>query len=368
VINLIKKIKILILALILLLNFSKIDISYAQDKKNIGFLLSSEYYSYKSHLVGILNGLNKNNLIQFKTNRNLDDIDNSKELIKYIENMYVSKDLRISSDLFFYLDNKSDVYKLNQNIKNKNIDILIVAGTLAGKHSLKYKDTKRLVFSSSNAYTSNIVQGIEYSNVNNLWAHIDLDRFTRQIQIFHDIFKFENLGIVYEDTINGRSYADLYNIQDKCQKLNINLIEKTTFEPKPDSSKDYERYIKDLKKNYEYLSDNVDAFFLSANEIKEEDLADLLEIFYNKGIPVFSQVGGNEIYNTLFATSTDYEQIGSYGASIIADVLNNVNPKDINQEFQDIPKIIINLDIANKINYKPDIKLLLIADKIIHKK
>lgn len=363
----IKKINILILTLILLFNFSTTNI-YAQDKKNIGFLLSSEYYSYKSHLVGILNGLNKNNLIQFKTNRNLDEIDTSKKLIEYIENMYVSKDLRITSDLFFYLDNPSDISKLDKNIKNKNIDILIIAGTLAGKHSLKYENTKKLVFSSSNAYTSNIVKGIEYSNVNNLWAHMDLDRFTRQIQIFHDIFKFKNLGIVYEDTINGRSYADLYNIQDKCKKLNINLIEKTTFEPNPNKDTDYKRYIEDLKKNYEYLSNHIDAFFLSANEIKEEDLDDLLNIFYKKNIPVFSQVGGNEIYSTLFATSTDYEQIGDYGASIIKDVLNNVNPKDIKQEFKDVPKIIINLDIANKINYKPDIKLLLIADKIIYKK
>lgn len=364
----IKKINILILSLILIFNFSTLNISYAKEKANIGFLLSSKYYSYKSHLVGILNGLNKNNLISFDTKKNLDEINTSKELIEFIENIYSSDSLNISSDLFFYLDNKEDTIRLDQHIEDKNIDILIVAGTLAGKHSLKYKDTKKLVFSSSNAYTSNIVKGIEYSKVNNLWAHMDLDRFTRQIQIFHDIFKFKNLGIVYEDTINGRSYADLYNIEDKCKKLNINLIKKTAFEPDSNNDNDYKRYIKDLKKNYEYLSNNIDAFFLSANEIKEQDLAELLDIFYQKNIPVFSQVGGNEIYNTLFATSTDYEQIGDYGASIIKDVLNDVNPKDIQQEFKDVPKIIINLDIANKIDYKPDIKLLLIADKIIYQK
>lgn len=53
---------------------------------------------------------------------------------------------------------------------------------------------------------------------------IDPIRYFRQIKIFHDFTKFKNLGIIYENNKNGKSYASLDQIEKLIKEKKLNLI------------------------------------------------------------------------------------------------------------------------------------------------
>ena len=54
----------------------------------------------------------------------------------------------------------------------------------------------------------------------NLHARVQPDHYQRQIQLLHDIVPFKTLGLVYEDTEAGRTYAAI----DKVAALMPTLI------------------------------------------------------------------------------------------------------------------------------------------------
>jgi len=64
-----------------------------------------------------------------------------------------------------------------------------------------------MVFSTSNAVQVGIVNSNDYSGRDQVWAHMDPDRYRQQIEVFHDIFAFKKLGMVYEDSVSGRALA-----------------------------------------------------------------------------------------------------------------------------------------------------------------
>src|SRR3546814_16923436 len=64
-----------------------------------------------------------------------------------------------------------------------------------------------IVGSTSDPLAAKIADSAADSGRDNLHTRIEPERYQRQVRLFHEIVPFKQLGIVYEDSEAGRTYA-----------------------------------------------------------------------------------------------------------------------------------------------------------------
>lgn len=249
--------------------------------------------------------------------------------------------------------------------KTDNADVLLVMGTYAGTVVTEKKPAiPVLIFSTSNALNAGIVKSEELSGRSNIWAHMDMRRFQRQVTVSHDIFGFKKLGVVYENSAAGRSFSALNDIETVAKKRGFSIVERHVLEPI--GPEDRARYYSDVKQAYQELADTVDVMYVTVAALEPEWLENLFTPFYEKKIPIFSQLGENEVkYGALMSvTMLDFVNMGRFGASTVIRTLKGVDPMNLPQVFESTPRISINLEVAERIGYKAPFDLLLAVDRV----
>ena len=336
-------------------------------KFNIGYTEAIHYSSYAAHFYGILVGLQEMGWINSLEGLPYESGgDNSDEMWQWLVKNQPSDYLNFVSEAYYSFDGNADI-KLSASDRVKTgteLDLMLVMGTSAGRAVTEVApDIPVLVFSTSNAIASEIIESDTDSGKDNVWAHVDTKRYRKQVAVLHDIFQFETLGIVYEDSLTGRSYADLDNVRAICEELGVTLVERNVTENT--NSDEYPRYRDDMASAFEDIADDVDAFYLTASNLAAADLPGLFEPFYQGQVPVFSQLGGEEVETgAIMSTAANYIDIGRYGAQIVSKSLHGENPRYLYATYEDIPLIVLNINNARKIGYEPDFEILLIADKL----
>jgi hypothetical protein len=172
------------------------------------------------------------------------------------------------------------------------------------------------------------------------------------------------MGMVYEHSATGRIYAALADAEQVARQDGFQIQGYGIEEPRDKS--DQERYYQDLLNLHKKLAQEVDAMYLTMAPIEPERLPELLAPFYQKGIPVFSQLGSEEVAHgaLMSIAQASYNQVGEYGAEVIIKLLNGISARRIPQEFQSTPNIALNLEVAKLIKYRPQFDILLAADEI----
>lgn len=341
-------------------------------KWRIGFCQSEPYQDYASNFYYIIKGLEEAGWVSgtkdlpFKTGQ-----DDTEEMWNWLALRNVSQYLEFVKDAYYDLKEMSNRGILGEKKiitrlqRNKDIDLMIVTGTAAGlalskgDHSVPI-----LVFSTSDPVGSGIIKSATDSGKDNVWAHVDQGQFRRQVQVFHDIFKFKKMGLVYEDSELGRSYIALNDIENIAKERGFKLISYHVKEPV--NSSDEARYYRDLRVAYQEITKEIDAMLLTVSPTKPEMLAELLTPFYEHQIPVFSQGGALEVkYGALMSiTQNDYQNLQKFTAGTITNVFHGSKPRELPQIFESTPRIILNLEVAKKIGYKPSFDILYVADEI----
>jgi ABC-type uncharacterized transport system substrate-binding protein len=156
----------------------------------------------------------------------------------------------------------------------------------------------------------------------------------------------------------------LDDIQSVAKERGFEIIPEYVNEPKDD--KDTARYKADLKNAYGRLAGKVDAFYITTASIDPKWLPDLLQPFYDKKIPIFSQLGADEVSHGALMSITlfDFPNMGRFGADTIIKALNGNPVNKLEQNYPNNPQIILNLETAKKVGYKPAFDILLSADKV----
>jgi ABC-type uncharacterized transport system substrate-binding protein len=283
--------------------------------------------------------------------------------------------LQFLRDGFYSFENLNpdEINALTENIisrlsTQKDIDLILVMGTeSAQKISTDRHSIPVISMSTSNAMQSGIVKEAEYSGRDHIWAHMDPFRYERQIDIFYDIFKFKKLGLIFDDDQAGRSFSAYEDIMKVAKKRNFSVIVENVLQPKKyGANKD--KFIDDLKLGYTKLSSKVDAvyhgLFIGSDPKKlSVPLSPLIE----KKIPVFAQQVDDVSAGALMSLArADFSGVADFGAKAMIRVIKGEKAGSIPQIYENSPNIIINLDVAKKIGYKPNFELLLGADEVIH--
>jgi len=337
-------------------------------KFRIGYIESAEFVNYPKSFYYILKGLEDIQWI-----KNLDGIPFeegqkvTKSMWDYLSSNDVSDYLEFIPDFHYNLEYMDDEQKANviSKLSTENIDLVIVMGTGAGKMVADADhDVNSMIFSVTDAVTAGISENYDYSNKRNIWAHTDPERFERQLRVFYDLFKFKKLGIVMENSDSSRAFTPVNELDKLSKEYGFETIIKYVDMPKDTS--DYDRYKNELARTYDDFSNEVDAFYITVAAINTDWVEELLQPFYLKKIPVFSQLGGQEVAKgaLMSINVSSFSEIGQFGAARIVQVLKGENPGQLVQKFVSTPQIDINLGVADKINYPVSFDLLLVADKI----
>lgn len=260
------------------------------DKKwRIGYCESEPYSNYAGTLYYILKGLHEYGWI--------DEIDDSlyregqsdtRNIWDFISKNNISEFIEFPEDGYYIYSqmNSENGILPEDNIINrlntkKDVDIMLVMGTVAGKALANDKhNVPTMVFSASNAYNSGIVKGIEKSNNPHVWAHMDKNRFKRQLYTFDDIFKIKKLGLVYEDSKDAKEQIELNDIEEVALERGFKI--EREFVENPKSNEELEKYKENLVNAYKRLSNKVDSLYLTVSSIDVNWLPDLLKPLYSK--------------------------------------------------------------------------------------
>lgn len=251
--------------------------------------------------------------------------------------------------------------------EEKDIDLMLVMGTYAGQVVATDQHTvPTMVFSASNAVQSEIITSEMYSGHDHIWAHMDAERYQRQVHVFHDIFAFEKLGMIFEDSEIGRIIAAYDDVLEVARERDFEIMKEHVAEPTSSDPSEYDSYYHDLLEASETLAQEVDALYLSFGVWEIEDLPNILQPFHEQNVPIFSQLGSEEVmHGALMSVSrADFSGIGLFGVHNIDQLFRGAKLGELPQVYGDTPSITLNLEVAEKIGYQPPFEILLVADDV----
>jgi ABC-type uncharacterized transport system substrate-binding protein len=257
--------------------------------------------------------------------------------------------------------------KILKRIKsNRDIDLMIAMGTWAGQDLANNQHrVPTLVMSASDAVLAGIIDSPEDSGLDHVHAHVDPLRYERQVQIFHEIVGFKKLGVIYENTVSGRSYAAINKISKVARERDFEIISCYTASDLPDPPIIEKNYLR----CFEELAQKADAVYVTIHGgATKSSIPQLAKIAQKYNIPTFSQSGSKEVQSGILMSLSrkDFVPIGRYQATVIARVLNGAKPREVIQVFEEPPDIALNLKTAELIGFYLSGDLIAAADKIYY--
>ena len=111
------------------------------------------------------------------------------------------------------------------SLQNRQLDFMIAMGTWAGQDlANKLHSIPTMVVSTSDPVKSGIIKSVKESGFAHVHAKCDPERYIQQIRLFHDIIGFKRLGIVYENSVVGKTYAALTDIEYVAARRGFQLV------------------------------------------------------------------------------------------------------------------------------------------------
>ncbi len=353
--------------------YSTVPPTQASKKWRIGYYEAGAYHNYPKTLIAIVNGLAALGWLEPVSVPFTEGDKTTDKLWLWLSANIKSKYLEFPADAYYsYNWNKELREKTKQTVlkrlkENRDIDLMIAMGTWAGQDLANNEHSvPTMVCSTSDPIASNIIKSAEDSGYDHVHAHVDPTRYLRQIEAFHDIFDFKKLGVAFQNTVAGKSYATIEDIQKVAKQRKFEIVECHTLEGATPEA------MAAVIKCAQELAPRIDAFYLTQQVgVNKETLPKILAVMNAKKIPVFSQGGPEEVRRgvLLSIAAPDFKLFGKFHAETIAKILNGAKPRELNQIFELPAKIAFNKAAARAADIRDDLYHLLLktADEVYEK-
>ena len=250
-----------------------------------------------------------------------------------------------------------------------DVDMILAFGTWAGQDFATADITTPVVVSSvTNAITSGIIPSIDDSGRDNLVAAIEPDRFKRQVLLFHDIFRFNKLGIAYEDTPSGRGSVALDEIEAAAAERGFELLRCTDTFDVEDPNVASDRLLACHKK---LATQGAEAVYLTCNiGLQASAMNRVLEPLAEAHIPTFSQLGAPDVMHgaLLSVAQTSATDEGRFSAGLMEKIMDGTRPRDLSPVFESAVSMAMNLYMATQIGWNPPLEVLAAVDEFYQQK
>ena len=245
----------------------------------------------------------------------------------------------------------------------QDIDLVLAMGTWAGQDLVNdLHHTATLNLTSSNPIQAGILSSAESSEYDHVLVEVDPERYVRSIRLFHEVVDFSRLGVVYENSSDGRIYANYEELQQASEENNFKLVECFAADTNMSEAEAYEN----VQKCYSELAPVIDALWTGANRGENHSfMPQSLEVLLEHNIPTWSNLGREAVRRGILISiwQADYDYAGSWYAEKIGQILNGAKPGDLDQILELPQHIVINLETARRIGFEFPPGILEIADE-----
>jgi len=337
-------------------------------KWRIGYFQSGDYSEYPQTLRVLVNGLEQ---LGWLSIADIPKHLTGQQTWEFIAANARSETLKFVADAWWqpgnFDGNLRSIVKqsISERLKSRHdIDLIIAMGTWAGQDMVSLgAPVPTIVASVSDAVNSHIVASAQDSGLDNLHARVQPERYQRQVRLFHEIVPFQTLGLVYEDSLEGRTYAAVPAVEQVANELGFKIVSCNA----PSNGILIEQATHNAVSCYEKLAPQVDAVYVTVHRgITSESIGDIAAILRKAQIPSFSMLGSAEVEKGLLVSlaQADRSYVGLFYAETIARIFNGAKPRELSQIWVDPPKIALNLETARIIGFDPPVDILLAADEV----
>jgi len=254
---------------------------------------------------------------------------------------------------------------INRLSKRKDIDLVLAMGTWAGQDlATNEHSVPTIIVTSNNPIRSGAIRSIEDSGYDHVNARVDPSANERQIDFFHQTTGFKKLGVAYENTVAGRTYAAIDSVRTVASKQGFEVVECYTQSDIPDLELAGETVIS----CFEEFAGKVDAIYVTQQGgVNRNTIPKLVALANSHRIPTLSNIGERGVrYGFLLSISTYYgsEASGIFFASNVAKVFNGAKPRSLSQVLVESPRIAINLKTAELVGLYLYADVLAAADQV----
>jgi ABC-type uncharacterized transport system substrate-binding protein len=339
-------------------------------KWRVGYYEGGPYINYPANLQSLARGLHELGWIDKVSFENRPESTDSKEVWEALS-MAKNRYIQFVSDAYWSAGWNKDVRKENaenavKRLRSGDIDFMIAMGTWAGQDLANDKHSVPIiVISVSDPVKSGIIRSVEDSGYEHVHARCDPMRYVNQIKLFHNMVNFRRLGIVYENTVEGRTYAALADVEKVAGERGFQIVRCEA----PFSGVDEKEAVTELIRCHEYLASRVDAVYVTVHRgIDFGRMPEIMAPLLKYKIPTFSMRGPEEVERgVLLSISRDnFLSVGKFHAKVMARIFNGARPRELNQIFLDPKTITLNINTAEAIGYIIPPAFLKVTDKIFH--
>jgi len=340
-------------------------------KWRIGYLEGGNYKDYQKVLIATVEGLIGMGWIEKMSIPEQENKEDNSNLWAWLAANAKSKYLEFAADAYYSDNWKTDRREQTKKIllsrlkEARDIDLMLALGTWAGQDLANNgHSVPTVVCSVTDPITSKIVKSVSDSGYDHVHARLDPTRYERQVRSFHDVIGFKKLGVAFEDTEVGRSYAAMSDIEKIAKERKFGIVP-CHFKAHDVSKEDAEA---GLIKCAGELAPKIDAFYMtSSSGMTPKSLPKILEPMTAHKIPTFSQTGIDDVKRGVLLSVSqqqNFKYVGMFQAQIIAKIINGAKPRDLEMVYETPVKSAFNAAVAKKIGLKPEIYELLLRSSV----
>ncbi len=338
-------------------------------KWRIGYFEGGPWKNYQSSLIATIEALSKLGWIEKISIPPQKDIHDTSALWQWLASNARSRYIQFVADAYYSnnwdkkMRKETKILLLKRLNKDQDIDLMIVMGTWAGQ-DLANNDhsVPTIVASVTDPIAAEIIKSADDSGYDHIHARVDPTRYERQIRAFHDLIGFKKLGVPFENSVTGRSFAAIDKIEKVARERQFELVPCYTVYP---DTKEAEA---DMIRCARELAPKTDAYYAPQYiSINPQTLPEILAPLNKYKIPTFSQDRDFVRHGLLMTVAiAKFDRLGMFYAKTIAKIINGAKPRDLNQVYEEKVKIAFNKKAAGIIDLRDDIyKLILeIADEV----
>jgi ABC-type uncharacterized transport system substrate-binding protein len=339
-------------------------------KWRIGYVEGGPYQDYQAVLKALVDGLVELGWMEKRSSPQPLDEQETLTFWSWLASEVKSDYLDFVTDGYWSARWDEEVREKNKeaiigrlNVK-KDIDLMLAFGTKAGLDMANdLHSAPTMVLSCSDAIRAGIVKSAEDSGYDHIHAKVDPRRYERQIRLFHEIVKFKKLGIAYENTTTGRTYAAIEDVKKAAADLGFEVFECHTLDEVKSIRESEDSVVECCQK----LAPQVDAFYITMqNGVNPKNLPRMLEPLFKNKVVTFSQSSTKEVkYGiTMSLAPENFQNLGRFYARTMVSILNEVRPRNLPQVFENTQQIAINLEAAKRIRFRIPLDVLAGAQEI----
>lgn len=342
----------------------------AGQKMRIGYLEGGAFPNYPPNLMAFVQGLASLGWLAPPKFPDFSDLSSAKQVWDWLADNTESQYLVFVKNGFYSVDWDKTIRKTTQKKilerlgKKQDIDFMMAMGTWAGQDLANNQhQIPTMVFSASDPIGAKIIESADDSGFPHLTARVDPTRYERQVRLFNDIVGFQTLGVAFEDTPEGRTYAAIDSINQVAKELGFEVITCPTLNGTPD----IQAANASVNLCHEKLADKVQALYITNQTgVNASNMPALMAPLLARKIPTFSQPGADfvRLGALMSIAQAGFVYTGEFHAKTAGMIFNGANPGDLPQVFEDPPKISLNLETATRIGYNPSVEILVAADEI----